>query len=422
MEKLTRLACKYRDVKNYIYQRYGGVHSLDKITPGYAVLKELNAEGYREKIGLPTVYFQNAVYDALGDIRGAWGKWRGRTQKSISTNEILTDADKHYLRYLLSVDKAFSAVLENRQIKLSDKLMRSFNEAAEKVDTRRLDNYLRRHLRKHHKILHTNVDNCFSLDYRGYRYMDHGIYLASIEKMKRIFIPLTDTVQTERQINVKLDPSEFALEILVPIDVKVHRHEDYINEVGVAFGIHTMLTADSGNEYGKDYSDLQLEYSTWLREANRKYSINRHANAGRKKYENKKNRMLERIRSYINLELQRFIEIERPSVVYVPKLPPYKARSHNKEINYRMTAWQKRMITDNLVRKCQNNSVEVMWINPKGLGKTCSQCKAEWETTASARQISKEGKITGWLRCPACGFEIEEMKNTAINARSRGQQ
>lgn len=37
MEKLQEIAKDYRAVKNYVYQRYGGIRSLPKLYPGYTV-------------------------------------------------------------------------------------------------------------------------------------------------------------------------------------------------------------------------------------------------------------------------------------------------------------------------------------------------------------------------------------------------
>ena len=37
MKKLQEIAGDYRTVKNYVYQRYGGIKSLSKIYPGYTV-------------------------------------------------------------------------------------------------------------------------------------------------------------------------------------------------------------------------------------------------------------------------------------------------------------------------------------------------------------------------------------------------
>lgn len=61
MRKLQEIAEDYRAVKNYVYQRYGGIKSLSKIYPGYTVQNEMTASGLRASLGLPSVYFYLAV-------------------------------------------------------------------------------------------------------------------------------------------------------------------------------------------------------------------------------------------------------------------------------------------------------------------------------------------------------------------------
>ena len=74
MQKLTDIAGDYRTVKNYVYQRYSGIASLPKIYPGYTVQNEMTASGLRGELGIPSVYFYLAVFDALGDIKSQWTK------------------------------------------------------------------------------------------------------------------------------------------------------------------------------------------------------------------------------------------------------------------------------------------------------------------------------------------------------------
>ncbi len=53
MKKLQEIAKDYSTVKNYVYQRYGGIKSLPKIYPGYTVQNEMTASGLRTTLGLP---------------------------------------------------------------------------------------------------------------------------------------------------------------------------------------------------------------------------------------------------------------------------------------------------------------------------------------------------------------------------------
>lgn len=67
MYKLQDIAKDYGYVKNYVYQRYGGVGSLGKLYPGYTIQNEMTQSGIRTQLGLPSVYFYCAVFEALGD-------------------------------------------------------------------------------------------------------------------------------------------------------------------------------------------------------------------------------------------------------------------------------------------------------------------------------------------------------------------
>jgi len=69
MQKLLDIAKDYSKVKDYVYLRFGGIGSLGKLYPGYTVQNEMTESGLRSKLGLPSVYFYLAVFDALGDIK-----------------------------------------------------------------------------------------------------------------------------------------------------------------------------------------------------------------------------------------------------------------------------------------------------------------------------------------------------------------
>ena len=61
MKKLQEIADDYSKVKNYVYQRYGGIGALSKLYPGYMIQNEMTASGLREQLELPSVYFYLAV-------------------------------------------------------------------------------------------------------------------------------------------------------------------------------------------------------------------------------------------------------------------------------------------------------------------------------------------------------------------------
>lgn len=109
MEKLVEIAEDYRKVKNYVYARFGGITGLSKLYPGYTVQNEMTASGYREVLGLPSVYFYLAVFDALGEIKSRWTKTKEQVKKQISKNENFTEDEKHYLYFIVKVNNAFGS-------------------------------------------------------------------------------------------------------------------------------------------------------------------------------------------------------------------------------------------------------------------------------------------------------------------------
>lgn len=329
--------------------------------------------------------------------------------KLVNKNESFTEEEKHYLRFILKVSNAFEAVLNQRPIELAAKIKRQYQELSEQVDVEKMHRYLCRQVRKYHVRLHTDAADIFSITERAYRYADHGIYISIKEKRKRVFIPLTDNNQYKCQLKIKLYPREHRLEIKVPVNVSVRSHADYQNQVGVAVGIHTMLTTEEGHRYGEKLGEYQIEYSDWVRTQSGIYRQNKDDNPGRKKYYRKKRRLEEQLHSYINHELNHFLEKERPKTIYIVKLPKPQAGGHNKKINYSVARWQRGYIRKRLEQKCREQSVEIVEVLGKDISNECSRCGA----------IGR--KVEGEFICPACGYREEEKTNTARNVKKRGQ-
>lgn len=413
MAKLQEIAADCCKVKNYVYARYSGIGSLSKLYPGYTVQNEMTSCGLRSQLGMPSVYFYLAMFDALGDIKCHWTRTKSKVLELISKNEELTAEEKHYLRFLMKVNNAFDAVLNQKAMELPGGIRKQQEELAGKVDAEKLHRYLRRQVRKYHLKQgkpHTEAANGFTISERAYRYGDHGIYISIKEKRKRIFVPLTDNNQYASQLYISLYPEEKRIEIKVPVNVAVRRHEEYENQVGISMGMYTMLTTDTGHGYGEEFGQLQTEYAEWVREQAGSYSRNREMNSGRKKYEARKKRYEERLHSYINHELNRFLKEEKPKIVYIAKLPKPGGGGKNRKINQSVSMWQRGYIRSRLLQKCGEQSVEVAEVLGKGISRECSNCGAEG--------IRKEGTFS----CSEYGYTAEEKTNTARNVLKRGQE
>lgn len=408
MRKLQEIADDYNKVKNYVYQRYGGIASLSKIYPGYTVQNEMTASGLREVLEIPSVYFYLAIFDALSDIKSQWTRVKSKISKTINTNSSLTSEEKHYLRFLLKVNNAFEMVLNQKPIELPEPMRRKYDEIAAQIDQDRMKRYLCRQVRKKLVKQYARKAEGFSIAERAYRYADHGIYISVKEKRKRIFIPLTDNNQYKAQLYIKLYPKEHNVEIKVPVYVAVRKHENYVNQVGVAVGIYTMLTTDLGQRYGEELGRYQKEYAEWIRIQTGCYNNNRKNNPGRKKYLSRKRRLEEQMHSYINHELNYFLQTEKPQIIYIAKLPKSHSKGKNRKINHLMSQWQRGYIRNRLVQKCREQSVGIKEVFGKDISNECSNCGAIGN------------KAAGIFFCGKCGFQIEEKTNTAKNIKNRG--
>ncbi len=79
MGKLQEIAEDYRQVKNYVYTRYGGTGSLSKLYPGYTVQNEMTDSGLRAELSLPPC-ISTVLYSTHSAISRASG--RGQRQRS----------------------------------------------------------------------------------------------------------------------------------------------------------------------------------------------------------------------------------------------------------------------------------------------------------------------------------------------------
>lgn len=72
-------------------------------------------------------------------------------RKCIKANEKLTPDDRHYLRFVMKQSHCFESILLEQKMELSEEWQKSFDEVRTDVDENRLNQYLRRQVRRHLK-------------------------------------------------------------------------------------------------------------------------------------------------------------------------------------------------------------------------------------------------------------------------------
>lgn len=410
MEKLLEIAEDCKKVKNYVYQRYGSIKGLPKLYPGYTIQNEMTESGLRTELGLPSVYFYLAVFGALGDIKSQWAHVKRKTSRCICENEKFTPEDRHYLRFVMKQSQCFEGILMGKPVTLSENWEKQYEELRAQVDAPRLDRYLNRTVRRYLCKLHTDKAEGFPIGERAYRYGDHGIYISIKEKRKRIFVPLTDNNRYKKQLYIKLLPEEKSLIIHIPVESAVRQREEYRREVGLAFGLVNMFVTDEGRVYGEDFGKYQFALAEHVRTGNARYSRNKNNNPGRKKYYAQKQRLEAALHTYVNGEINRLLETEKPGQIYIPKLPKTSRAGVNKTYNHAVSMWQKGYVKGRLAQKCQGQSIRLIEVWGKSISTECSRCGA-------AGTKSKD-----LFSCDICGLELPERINTARNVLKRGSE
>lgn len=427
MDRLLDIAHDCMVVSNYVYQRYGSIKSLNKIYPGYTVQNEMTASGLREKLNLPTVYFYPAVFNALREIKTQWAHVKRKIYSAVNKNERFTPEDKHYLRFAIKVDGCFENILNGKPVAVPEEMMPKYESIISDLQEdsrermRNLNRYLCRQVRKNLCELHTEKFLYFSVWERGYRYGEaenehgktcHGIFLTTKEHRKRIFIPLTDCNKYNGVLDIKLKPEKSSIEIIAPLFVKVKKHKDYINEIGISLGLWDMITTDTGNVYGSKFGKLQKEISEYTVSEWRTYG--KENNFGRKKYLVRREKLEASLKNYINMEINRMFAEEKPKKIYMAKLPRNPGMEKGEGGNsYLLKAWKKGYVTERLQWKCGQNSIEIIEVFGNGLSRECSACGTICETRSDNEYEN--------FKCSNCGYEEDRKVNAAKNALNRGK-
>ncbi|WP_373266116.1 zinc ribbon domain-containing protein [Hungatella hathewayi] len=414
MDRLEAVAQDYRNIKQYVYNRYGGIGSMDKLYPGYTVQNEMTGCGLRQKLDMPSVYYNLAVFDALGDIKAEWTRTKQKIADNITANINFTEEERHYLRYVIKISTVYAAVLRHIEYELPQQFEQVFSAQGIK----RLNSYICRQTRRHLKPLNAKCADGFRMSERAYRYTSGGISLTVKEKRKRVFIPLTDHNQYTRQLFIRLNREKSSVIIDVPVEVRC-RTGGGRNQIGLSVSYQVMYTSSSGRKYGEKLGEYSQQLADWVRERNtvRKRIYRQEPlsdkiicnNLGSKKYLAQKNRYDERLKSYINHEINRLIQEEEPGTIYIPKLPKTHSYSGGKRFRQIMVMWRRGYIRQRLQQKCETAGIAVVEVFGKDISNCCSHCGGSGS------------KKNGIFYCNSCGWEGEDRYNAAANALNRGK-
>lgn len=372
LNALYAVAKDYMAIKNYVYERYSGIGSLGKIDPGYTVQNEMTASGLRKRLNITSVYFYRAIFDALQDIKMQWSRLRDKIRLLVMRNPNLHDLERQYICWILKHPKLYARVLQRKRIDFPP------NFQDRQLNAPRLHNLICR-LTRRHKEAKCHADRCgsFGVTNRAYQYVPGGVKISTKIPNRRVFIPLTDKNQYNMQLLLKFDRNRIVLH--VPLQQRTRQNAGYANEIELRFGYGTMLHLSSGRVYGDLLGAYMTRETKRLKEKNKRRQMllaqsrlyaehgeNRKAlrilqnNLGQQKYLRQKLRADEAVKSYINAQINKMLQMEKPGTLIIPKREKIAYQMIPYELHAYLSRWLLGYIRRRLAYKCEQNNIQLV--------------------------------------------------------------
>lgn len=183
------------------------------------------------------------------------------------------------------------------------------------------------------------------------------------------------------------------IELHCPLKIEKKKH-DYQNIIGIDKGYRTLFAVSSQKFYGENLNSYLSEETERLNRVNsirnRFYALkNRHLsegnyakaenielnNLGKLKYNRRKNKYDQSVKSYINHSLNRLIRDEEPGEIVMEDLSFVSWNDRfPKSVKRKLSRWIKGYIKTRLEFKCEYNSIKYTYINPAYTSQICNIC------------------------------------------------
>ena len=335
-----------------------------------------------------------------------------------------TPEQKHYAFWLLGASHRFSLLILGRA-PINEKISLAVEER------KQVQNYLRRRARRIMKARPSvKIARSFVLDSTLYAVVGtlsgQVLAISSLEKGKRVFIPLKGEGELSGNIRMVLVPESRKVEAMVSSEVKapVNASEKVI---AADAGLTEVFVDDEGNHYGKELGDTLRKASGRLNEKGKKrnklqalakkYDKQgkqvkarniRRRNLGHKKSRESKRRAKITITNQINRAINELIKRREPKVIVTEKLD-IRGKAPSKEILRRVSYWHRSTLKDRFEFKASAAGCRREQINPAYTSQTCPEC-------GYLEKANRKGDV---FQCQKCGHRGHADQIAAQNQKSR---
>ena len=421
---VQELGARIQNARNYMYSRLAGINSYVRLYKNYDIRNEwVKDKKLVEQFKLPARFWKITLEEVIGSLKSLWSNACNKIKEATTENSNLTEDEKGYIRYVCSAPSLFGFILTRKSIKRPKKM------ADLVIRETYIHNLIRRYARRYRGKTPYSHSFTFQLDADMYQYVKENghtyIEIATHQKHKRIRLKCLDQNIYHKNIRVTFDQCSFTLAHTVKTKQKQVWREE--NEIGVDKGYRTMLVSSSENSYGEGLNNLLSEETERLNKVNQKrnpYYAMVHTlkdkghfekverifqnNLGKKKYNRHKQKHDSTVKSYINGELNRLIETEKPSKIGGEHLT-FVSRDdqYPKHVRRKLSRWIKGYVDERLAFKCNTNGIAYEYVNPAYTSQECHQCGC------LGKRVTQEKFV-----CETCGtFHADQNAAKVIKKR-----
>lgn len=433
-EEILLIGTVQRNIKNYVWSRYNGIDSLLKQS-GWTIRDELIQKDLLSKKITKTLS-RVAVEQSAATIKSNWTTTKKKVKKAIAQNENLTKDDKHYLYLCLKHTPTLYNILNYKKVDYATDCLKDL-----KVDVHRLNNLLRRYIRRYKTKSYTNKANVI-LTSNLYKFdLNNNIFsFTGKKKNSKVTITLIGNIpKLKGTLELVKNQKSNQYYLHVPLDRIIIKKEmtEQSEILGLDVGITDLITLSNGSIYGANSAELFYTLSDNLVNKNRSrlFSYKRQLeeriltendpskksilelklknlennNLGSKKRISKISKYKSRIVSHINCELNKMVkeedieEIVREDLNWISK----KKKNVSRKQQNRFSTWSKGVLLERLSVKLAENGIKETIVNPAYTSQVCCKCN---------HLGSRNGKV---FKCLNCNLNIDADFNASINTKKR---
>ena len=422
-----------RNIKNYVWSRYSGIGSLLKQS-GWTIRDELIQEDLLSK-KITKTFSRTAIEKSASTIKSNWTRTKKSVKKAIAQNENLTEDDKRYLYLCLKHTPTLYNILNYKKIDYTTDYLKDL-----KVDVHRLNNLLRRYIRRYKTKAHTNKSNVI-LPSSLYKFnpSNNEFTLTGKKRNSKVKITLIGNVpKLKGTLELVKNQKSNQYYLHVPLDRIINKKKmtDESEILGLDVGITDLITLSNGSIYGANSAELFYNLSDNLVNKNRsrlfsykqklekrivieqdqsKKSILEQKlknlednNLGSKKRISKISKYKSRIVSHINCELNKMVKEEDIQEIVREDLNwSSKKKNVSRKQRNRFATWSKGVLLERLSVKLAERGIKETIVNPAYTSQVCCKCN---------HLGNRKGKE---FKCSNCNISIDADFNASITIKKR---